>query len=36
MSNFRIQSKSIFLTFSQCDYPLKDFRDNIEKYFELT
>ena len=33
MSNFRIQSKSIFLTFSQCDYPLKDFRDNIEKYF---
>ena len=32
-SNFRINSKSVFLTFSQCDYPLKDFRDNIEKYF---
>ena len=33
MSNFQFNSKSVFLTFSQCDYPLKDFRDNIEKYF---
>ena len=33
MSNFQFKSKSVFLTFSQCDYPLKDFRDNIEKYF---
>ena len=32
-NNFRFHSKNIFLTFSQCDYPLKDFRDNIEKFF---
>lgn len=32
-NNFRFHSKNIFLTFSQCDYPLKNFRDNIEKYF---
>ena len=33
MSNFRFHSKSIFLTYPQCDYPLKNFRDNIEAYF---
>lgn len=33
MSGFRLQSKSIFLTFPQCDYPLNEFRDSIEKYF---
>jgi len=33
MSNFRFHSKSIFLTFPQCDYPLKNFKDNIEAYF---
>ena len=33
MSNFQFKSKSVFLTYPQCDYPLKDFRDNIEKYF---
>ena len=32
-NNFRFHSKNVFLTFSQCDYPLKDFRDNIEKFF---
>ena len=32
-NNFRFHSKNIFLTFSQCNYPLKDFRDNIEKFF---
>ena len=33
MSNFRFHSKSIFLTYPQCDYPLKNFKDNIEAYF---
>lgn len=33
MSTFQFNSKSIFLTYPQCDYPLKDFKDSIEKYF---
>lgn len=30
---FRIQSKSIFLTYPQCDYPLAEFHANIVAFF---
>jgi len=32
-SNFQFNSKSVFLTFSQCDYPLDQFREKIEAFF---
>lgn len=33
MSTFRLNSKSIFLTYPQCSYPLPDFIQNIESLF---
>lgn len=33
MSAFQFNSKSIFLTFPQCDYPLESFREKIEAEF---
>lgn len=32
-SNFQFNSKSVFLTFPQCDYPLDQFREKIEAFF---
>jgi len=32
---FRINSKSIFLTFPQCDFPLLEFHSNIVNFFRL-
>lgn len=32
-SNFRLQSKNLFLTFPQCDYPLEDFCQRVKDFF---
>lgn len=33
-AGFRLQTKNILLTFSQCSYPLESFRDNVLALFE--
>lgn len=32
-NNFRVTTKSLFLTYPQCDFPLEDFRDQINLFF---
>lgn len=32
-SNFRLDSKNLFLTFPQCDYPLEDFCQKVKDFF---